>query len=60
MCPLQYYPMLRRSKEPTYLCFELVRYAREHGIKAAARQCLTTGEVLPVGAADGLYLQRPE
>ncbi len=36
MCPLRYYPMLRRSKEPTYLRFELVRYAREHGIKKAA------------------------
>ena len=30
--------MLRRSKDPIYLRFELVRYAREHGIKPAARQ----------------------
>ena len=42
MCPLRYYPMLRRSTEPTYLRFELVRFAREHGIKAAARQFSTT------------------
>ena len=42
MCPLRYYPMLLRSKEPIYLRFELVRYAREHGIKAAARQFSTT------------------
>jgi transposase len=42
MCPLRYYPMLRRTTEPTYLRFELVRFAREHGIKAAARQFPTT------------------
>ncbi len=42
MCPLRYYPMLRQSKEPIYLRFELVRYAREHGIKPAARQFSTT------------------
>jgi transposase len=42
ICPLRYYPMLRRTTEPTYLRFELVRYAREHGIKAAARQFSTT------------------
>jgi transposase len=34
--------MLRRTTEPTYLRFELVRYAREHGIKPAARQFSTT------------------
>ena len=33
MCPLRYYPMLRRTTEPTCLRFELVRYAREHGLK---------------------------
>src|SRR3954463_962275 len=42
MCPLGYYPMLRRTTEPTYLRFELVRYARGHGIKPAARQFSTT------------------
>lgn len=42
MYPLRYYLMLRRTTEPTYLRFELVRYAREHGIKAAARQFSTT------------------
>ena len=42
MCPLRYYPMLRQSKEPTYLRFELVRFARTHGIKPAARQFSTT------------------
>jgi transposase len=34
--------MLRRSKDPIYLRFELVRFAREHGIKPAARQFSTT------------------
>src|SRR3712207_4745696 len=42
MCPLRYYPMLRRTTDPTYLRFELVRFAREHGIKPAARQFGTT------------------
>ncbi len=42
MCPLRYYPMLRRTTEPTYLRFELVRFAREHGIKPAAREFGTT------------------
>ena len=41
MCPLRYYPMLRQSKEPVRLRFELVRYAREHGIKPAAREFST-------------------
>jgi transposase-like protein len=34
--------MLRRTTEPTYLRFELVRNAREHGIKPAAREFGTT------------------
>jgi transposase len=34
--------MLRRSKDPIYLRFELVRYAREHGVKPAARLFSTT------------------
>jgi transposase len=34
--------MLRRSKDPIYLRFELVRFAREHGIKPAAREFSTT------------------
>ena len=34
--------MLRRTTEPTYLRFELVRYAREYGIKPAAREFSTT------------------
>jgi transposase len=34
--------MLRQSKDPVRLRFELVRYAREHGIKPAAREFSTT------------------
>lgn len=34
--------MLRRKTEPIYLRLELVRYAREHGIKPAAREFGTT------------------
>lgn len=42
MCPLRYYTMLRQSEDRTYLRFEMIRYAREFGIKAAARQFSTT------------------
>ena len=42
MCPLRYYPMLRQSKDPVRLRFELVRFAREYGIKPAAREFGTT------------------
>src|SRR5947199_8442292 len=42
MCPLRYYTMLRQIKEPTYLRFEMVRYAREFGIKPCARHFSTT------------------
>jgi transposase-like protein len=37
MCPVGYYTVLRQSKNRTYLRFEMVRYAKEFGIKAAAR-----------------------
>jgi transposase len=46
MCPLRYYPMLRRSTDPIYLRFELVRFAREHGIKPAAREFGTTARTV--------------
>jgi transposase len=38
MCPLRYYHILRQSKDPLWLRFELVRYAREYGIKPAVRE----------------------
>jgi transposase len=42
MCPWAYYPMLRQSKDPTYLRLQIARYARAHGIKPAARHFQTT------------------
>ena len=47
MCPFGYYTMLRQSKDRIYLRFELVRYARAHGIKPAARH-FSTRESLQV------------
>jgi len=39
---IQYYRIMRESKDPKYLRLELVRYAEEHGIKPAAREFSTT------------------
>jgi len=42
MCPITYYTMSRNSKDPKYLRFEIARYAKESGIKPAARMFQTT------------------
>lgn len=42
MCPIGYYTMLRNYKDPKQLRLRLVLYAKEHGIKAAARHFSTT------------------
>lgn len=42
MGPLPYYTIMRQSKAPTYVRLELVRAAREHGVKPAARAFGTT------------------
>ena len=42
MCPIPYYTMTRQSKDPKYIRFEMVRFARKHGIKPAARCFATT------------------
>ena len=42
MCPLKYYTNMRQSKDPRYLRYEMVRYARDHGVKPAARAFNTT------------------
>lgn len=42
MNSLPYYTIMRESKDPKYLRLELVRYAKEHGVKPAARQFSTT------------------
>ena len=42
MCAIGYYTMLRQSKDPRAFRYELVRYAKAHGIKPAARAFNTT------------------
>jgi transposase len=37
MCPRDYYTNMRSCKDPKYLRYEMVRFAREYGIKPAAR-----------------------
>jgi hypothetical protein len=37
MCPLKYYTNMRQSKDPRYIRLEMISYARNHGIKPAAR-----------------------
>ena len=37
MCPIPYYMMKRRSKDPQYLRFEMARRAKEQGIKPTAK-----------------------
>lgn len=37
MCPVKYYQMIRKSKDKRYFRYQLVCYAKEHGIKPAAR-----------------------
>ena len=42
MCPVKYYTIMRQSKDPRLLRYEMVRYARDKGIKPAARAFDTT------------------
>jgi transposase len=42
MCPIKYYTNMRLSKDRRLLRYEMVRYAREHGVKPAARAFKTT------------------
>lgn len=37
MCPVKYYTIMRQSKDPRLLRYEMVRYARDNGVKPAAR-----------------------
>lgn len=37
MCPITYYIMIRKSKDKVYFRLELVMYAKERGVKPAAR-----------------------
>lgn len=42
MRPNPYYDLMRESKDPTELRLRLVRYAAQHGVKAAAREFAAT------------------
>ena len=42
MCPIPYYDMMRQSKDPRVVRYEMVRYAAKHGVKPAARAFSTT------------------
>jgi len=42
MCPIKYYTNMRLSKDPKLLRYEMVKYARDHGVKPAARVFNTT------------------
>ena len=42
MCTVKYYTIMRQSKAPRWLRYEMVRYARDNGIKAAVRAFNTT------------------
>ena len=37
MCRIPYYDIMRKRKEPTFLRYQMVRFALEHGIKPIAR-----------------------
>jgi transposase-like protein len=42
MSPVKYYTIMRRSKDPRGIRHEMVRYAKEEGVKPAARVFSTT------------------
>jgi len=42
MCPVKYYTIMRQSKDPRWLRYEMVRYAKKEGVKPAARVFGTT------------------
>lgn len=42
MSPVKYYTIMRKSKDPRWIRYEIVRYAKEEGVKPAARVFSTT------------------
>lgn len=61
MCPIPYFTTLRNSKDPRHFRYALVRFAREHGVKPAARAFATTPKTVrkwlrrsKEGSLDGL------
>ena len=43
MRPYAYYTVMRQSQDPKHLRLRMVLHARQHGVKAAARDFHTTG-----------------
>ena len=43
---IPYFKIMRESKDPKYLRFEIVRYAEQHGVKPAARAFGTTPKTI--------------
>jgi len=37
MCPIKYYTLMIKSKDPKFLRLHLIQYASEYGISAASR-----------------------
>ena len=46
MTLIPYFKIMRESKDPKYLRFEIVRYAQQHGVKPAARAFGTTPKTI--------------
>ena len=42
MCPIKYYTMLRKSKDKSFIRYQIVIHAKEHGKKPAAKAFNTT------------------
>ena len=38
MSPVKYYTIMRKSKDPRWIRYEMVRYAKEEGVKPAATE----------------------
>lgn len=46
MYPISYYTIMRQSKDKRLIRYELIKYAREHGIKPTARAFSTTPKTI--------------
>ena len=46
MCPYQWYQVMRLSKDKKQQRYQMVIYAREHGVKPTARLYAATGSGL--------------
>jgi len=46
MCPYLYYEIMRKSKDPSYIRYQMVLSAKELGIKPTARLFRTTAKTV--------------